>query len=309
MAARGEPALAARVRVSGQAPRGAAVLSRTTSSVGTSVRAARARRPRSRAGAPRRERRPTSAKSWCTVVSGGQKCAASAMSSKPTTLTSPGTARPALVQGAQHAERHLVVGGEDGGDLGVARRARARLVARTRPTSRREHRRHRRRRASRSVGSQDVAPVARRRTSARGRRGATPSRGPRSSRCSVASRAPCAWSVSTTGSRSRARRSRRRRPAGPAAASTSASSSRCASMMMMTPSTACSLEPAERARHRALGRRRHRHQGDRVAGDRSAAMAIASRVRMLPKLDSVNMITPMLRNRPLRSARAALFGR
>ncbi len=40
-----------------------------------------------------------------------------------------------------------------------------------------------------------------------------------------------------------------------------------------------------------------------------AAPAIASSVRMLPKLDSVNTITPMLRNRPLRSARAALFGR
>ena len=40
-----------------------------------------------------------------------------------------------------------------------------------------------------------------------------------------------------------------------------------------------------------------------------AAPAIASSVRMLPKLERVNMITPMLWNRPLRSALAALFGR
>ena len=38
--------------------------------------------------------RPTSAKSWCTVVSGGRKEPASGMSSKPTTLTSSGTRRP-----------------------------------------------------------------------------------------------------------------------------------------------------------------------------------------------------------------------
>ena len=37
-----------------------------------------------------RARRPISAKSWRTVVSGGVKYCASGMSSKPTTLTSPG---------------------------------------------------------------------------------------------------------------------------------------------------------------------------------------------------------------------------
>ena len=40
-----------------------------------------------------------------------------------------------------------------------------------------------------------------------------------------------------------------------------------------------------------------------------AAVAMASSVRMLPVVASVNMITPMVWNRPLFSARAALFGR
>jgi hypothetical protein len=40
-----------------------------------------------------------------------------------------------------------------------------------------------------------------------------------------------------------------------------------------------------------------------------AAAAMASSVRVLPKLESSKTITPMLRNCPLRSARAALFGR
>ena len=37
----------------------------------------------------------TRSKYWCTVVSGGRKSAESYMSSKPTTLTEPGTSRPA----------------------------------------------------------------------------------------------------------------------------------------------------------------------------------------------------------------------
>jgi hypothetical protein len=40
-----------------------------------------------------------------------------------------------------------------------------------------------------------------------------------------------------------------------------------------------------------------------------AAVATASSVRVVPKLDSSKTITPMLRNWPLRNARAALFGR
>ena len=69
-------------------------------------------------------RRPISAKSWRTVVSGGVKYRASGTSSKPTTLTSPGDLPAVLVQRAQEAERHLVVGHEHGGDVRVARRAR-----------------------------------------------------------------------------------------------------------------------------------------------------------------------------------------
>ena len=46
----------------------------------------------------RRDRRddpvPSSVKSWRMVVSGGEKCAASGMSSKPTMLTATGTATP-----------------------------------------------------------------------------------------------------------------------------------------------------------------------------------------------------------------------
>jgi len=41
------------------------------------------------------QRLPSSSKACRTVVSGGQKCAASGMSSKPATLTSRGTSRPA----------------------------------------------------------------------------------------------------------------------------------------------------------------------------------------------------------------------
>jgi hypothetical protein len=41
------------------------------------------------------QRTPRLRKSWRTVVSGGQKCADSGMSSKPTMLTSRGTSRPA----------------------------------------------------------------------------------------------------------------------------------------------------------------------------------------------------------------------
>ncbi len=51
--------------------------------------------------------------------------------------------------------------------------------------------------------------------------------------------------------------------------------------------------------------------GSRVMVKSAAAAAaeIASSVRMLPNDASVNMITPMVRNRPDRSARAARFGR
>ena len=37
-----------------------------------------------------------------------------------------------LVQGSQHAERHLVVGHEDGGDVGVPRQLQPHLVTRSR---------------------------------------------------------------------------------------------------------------------------------------------------------------------------------
>ena len=78
--------------------------------------------------------------------------------------------------------------------------------------------------------------------------------------------------------------------------------------MMMMPSTACSPRRSNAARTSswvASG------TGISVIAYPAsvAAAAIASSVRMLPKLESVNMITPMLWNRPLRSARAALFGR
>jgi hypothetical protein len=42
---------------------------------------------------------------------------------------------------------------------------------------------------------------------------------------------------------------------------------------------------------------------------RAASRAMQSRVRMFPNVSSVNMMTPMVLNRPLLSARAALLGR
>src|SRR3954465_8680704 len=88
-----------------------------------------------------RLRRPISAKSWRTVVNGGVKYCASGMSSKPTTLTcrgisvpAPGPLRgdlgPRLVQRAQPAERHLVVGNEDGAGRPVAQQPLRELVTR-----------------------------------------------------------------------------------------------------------------------------------------------------------------------------------
>ena len=117
---------------------GTALLARTTSS--GLIR-------RSGAGAPARAawrisiaRRPTAAKSWRTVVSGGIRYAASGMSSKPTTLTSPGTggtrgppresarSRPSAIWSL--AQKTAVTSSRRG-DLEPA------LVAAARPTSRR----------------------------------------------------------------------------------------------------------------------------------------------------------------------------
>ena len=58
--------------------------------------------------------------SCCTVVSGGLKCAAEAMSSKPTTATSPGTEMPRVAQCADHADRNRVARGEDRIECGAA---------------------------------------------------------------------------------------------------------------------------------------------------------------------------------------------
>ena len=52
---------------------------------------------------------------WWTVVSGGSTCWARSMSSKPTTLTSPGIARPRPRRRAHGADRHHVAHGQDGG--------------------------------------------------------------------------------------------------------------------------------------------------------------------------------------------------
>ena len=69
---------------------GAAVLRRMTSSVGTMVVPFEMAGSATLRRSSRMLRRPTAAKSWRTVVSGGQNEAAVPMSSKPTTLTSPG---------------------------------------------------------------------------------------------------------------------------------------------------------------------------------------------------------------------------
>ena len=74
---------------------GAAVLERTISSGATLSRTGVCGAPRRRPSSVSRLRRPTSPKSWRTVVSGGVKYAASGMSSNPTTLQSRGTSRPA----------------------------------------------------------------------------------------------------------------------------------------------------------------------------------------------------------------------
>ena len=90
----------------------------------------------------RRLRRPISPKSWRTVVSGGVKYCASGMSSKPTTLTSPRDLAARLVQRAQHAERHLVVGDEDRASTSASpRQLPAELVARARAPVADQHRR------------------------------------------------------------------------------------------------------------------------------------------------------------------------
>ena len=89
-----------------------------------------------------RPARATASKSGRTVVSGGMKYAASGTSSKPTTLMSSGTRLPALVQRPQHAEREVVVGREDRGDLGHPGQHLPAPVAGGRGPVRRQHRRH-----------------------------------------------------------------------------------------------------------------------------------------------------------------------
>jgi hypothetical protein len=73
---------------------GGAVLPRMTNSVATTVVSASVVASATLVSSFWMLSRPTAEKSWRTVVSGGQKDAAMSMSSKPTTLTSPGTSRP-----------------------------------------------------------------------------------------------------------------------------------------------------------------------------------------------------------------------
>ena len=77
---------------------------------------------------------------------------------------------------------------------------------------------------------------------------------------------------------------------------------------MITPSTACSFSLLNApVTSPCVGR----VTGIRMIENPSAttAAAMASSVRLLPNVGSAEMITPMLRNLPLRSARAALLGR
>ena len=94
----------------------------------------------------------------------------------------------------------------------------------------------------------------------------------------------------------------------PSGRATSAVSMTCDSMMMMTPSTACSCR-REKADLTPSPVRDAMGSRVIVKSAAPAASAMASSVRMLPKDASVNMITPMVRNRPERRARAARFGR
>ncbi len=82
----------------------------------------------------------------------------------------------------------------------------------------------------------------------------------------------------------------------------------CDSMTMTTPSTACSCR-RENADRTPSSVREAIGSSVMVKSATPAASAIASSVRMLPYEASVNMITPMVRKRPERSARAARFGR
>jgi len=85
------------------------------------------------------------------------------MSSKPTTLTSAGIRRPAFVQRAQRAERHLIVGHEDRGHGGIggrrtawswpARRSSRRRAAGGSPRARRRPVHGRRARHERTAGA------------------------------------------------------------------------------------------------------------------------------------------------------------
>ena len=80
-------------RVSRAAP-GAEALARATRCGAIRRQAAGAGRPSIMSTRVASARRPSSPKSWRTVVSGGRKYADSGMSSNPTTLMSPGTRRP-----------------------------------------------------------------------------------------------------------------------------------------------------------------------------------------------------------------------
>ena len=77
---------------------------------------------------------------------------------------------------------------------------------------------------------------------------------------------------------------------------------------MMTPSTACSPSLVNAS---ATAWRLTASTGIRLTEypRAVAAVAIASSVRVVPKVESSKTITPMLRNSPLRKARAAPLGR
>jgi hypothetical protein len=79
-------------------------------------------------------------------------------------------------------------------------------------------------------------------------------------------------------------------------------------MMMMMPSTACSPKRVNAIETSpCVGCRTGSSVIEYPA--LAAAMATESRVRMFPKEDRVNMMMPIFRNCPDRSARAALLGR
>ena len=140
------------------------------------------------------QRRPSSAKSCRTVVSGGQKCAASGMSSKPTIADVARDVEAVVADGVHEPERHLVVRGEDRGEVAHAEQLPPGVVAELRgPVA--EDRRGGRHVAARSSRRGSRASGPRPRSSPAVRRGgrSAVSRG----RSGVASpvRAPAIWST------------------------------------------------------------------------------------------------------------------